>query len=401
MKRLVIFIIILTCFSMLSHAQLRGRVTTLQVIQLNEPNQSGLLSFETVLARQRSTGPIARQTLRTSHLGQLAWAGAGIDRARATSILPNQVFPLQLYLATSDGLFLYRPVPHQLEETLDQDIRGDLAATTTLPAPVAGAGCDFIIAGSARSMAPMPLSEGREFLLVEAGRAAQNIQMQALSMNLSYTAVGQFESKNASKICRLSRDMDVFFIVSVGAGPVIPEVTQTPQAASKRAVLIAPAVNFQDEEFFETIKALELEGIRYVTASTRRGVIRGVLGNVAEAGLLVTQINLAEYDAVIFIGGAGVADIISDPVVLNLTREAVRLNKIVAASSTAVIILANADVIKGVRITGLAAELPTFQRLGGIYTGLPVEQDRRIITSAGPATAVLFGRTLVNAIIAR
>jgi len=196
--------------------------------------------------------------------------------------------------------------------------------------------------------------------------------------------------------------MEVFSIISVGimAGPLVLEPASQTPAIAKKAVLIVPAANFQDEEFFETVTACESASIQTVVASVRRGIVRGVLLKPIEVGVLISQIQPADFDSFIFIGGSGVSDLTGDPDVLNIIREAVRLKKIVAASSTAAVLLADAGVIKGFKVTGYISEQERLVKAGATYTGKPVEQDRRIITSAGPAAASVFARTVANAIIA-
>ena len=404
MKRLITLIIILMCIAVLCPAQLRGRKPATQLmIQLSEPNLTGPVSFEDALVKQKDANRVIRRNLQPAHLGQLAWAGVGIDRKRAQLLSIEPIFPLQLYMATSEGLFLYQPAAHRLEQTMDRDIRSALAADTPLPAPVAGAGCDIIIAGSARSIPTMSLSKARDFLLTEAGRASQNIQLQAICLDLPYVTVPEFNSKSISQTCRLTRDMEVFCIISVGymtRRMAVEPASQATKTTPKKAALIVPAVNFQDEEFFETITACESASIQTVVASTRRGIIRGVQLKQAEVGVSVSQIEAADYDAVIFIGGPGVADLASDPAVLNIIREAVRLKKVVAASSMAAMLLANAGVVTGLKVTGYISERSRLVKAGATYTGVPVEQDQRIITSSGPAAAAQFARAVANAILA-
>ncbi len=405
MKRLIIITTILMCVAVFCPAQMRGRrPITQMVIQLSEPNLTGPVSFEEALVKQKDANRLVRRNLQPAHLGQLAWAGLGIDRRIAKQPLPTEpVFPLRLYMATSEGLFVYQPVAHRLEQVVDRDIRSALAADTPLPAPVAGAGCDIIIAGSARSVSSMSLSKARDFLLTEAGRASQNIQLQAVCLDLPYITIPEFNARNISQTCQLTRDMEVFCIISVGfmtGRMAVEPASQATRTTTKKAAIIVPALNFQDEEFFETINACESASIQTVVASTRRGIVRGVQLKPIDVGVLVGQIEPADFDSFIFIGGPGVNDLAGDPAVLNIVREAVRLKKVVAASSTAAMLLADAGVVKGLKVTGYISERDRLEKAGATYTGTPVEQDRKIITSGGPAVAALFARVVVNAIIA-
>jgi protease I len=402
MKRLIFLAIILGCICVICPAQLRGRRTTTSVIiQLSEPNQTGSVSVEDALARQRDANRIVRRNLQPADLGQLAWAGVGVDRKTVQVVSPEPLASLQLYLATSDGLFLYKPIAHRLEQSLAQDIRGVMAPETSLPAPVAGAGCDFIIAGAPRTIANTALARAREILLTEAGRAAQNIQLQAISMDLPCVAVPGFNTKNIASICQFTRDLDVYYIVSVGfmAGRIAPEPAPVARDTPRTALFIVPSLYFQDEELFETLAACDAASIRYVIASSTRGIIRGTAGKQADSSLLISQVKVENYDAVIFVGGSGVLAFANDPAVLGIARAAMQRREVVAAASSAGIVLANAGVISGLRVTGVPSDRNRLAQAGGNVTNQIVEVDQRVITSSAPTAAIQFARAVVNVIM--
>jgi protease I len=79
----------------------------------------------------------------------------------------------------------------------------------------------------------------------------------------------------------------------------------------------------------------------------------------------------------------------------------VRKGKVLAAIGVAPTILANANVLAGVRATSYLSEQNVLVQAGAIYTGLPVERDRLIITATGPAAALQFGRAIVDALAGR
>jgi protease I len=239
-------------------------------------------------------------------------------------------------------------------------------------------------------------------MLLEAGHIAQNIQLQAVCLDLGSVTIGGFNTKEVGRICRLPRGMEPIYIICVGypiqqtAAEVLQEGT-----GAKRAALIVPSQNFREEEFFETKRALDAAGVQTVIASTRIGIIRGMLGRFTEANILVGQLRAEDYDAIIFIGGPGVVEYVANPAALNLAREAVRQRKILAAIDTAPAILANAGVLYGVRATSFLSESNRLIQAGAVYTGIPVEQEGLIITGSGPMASILFGRTVADALTGR
>ncbi|MEJ2732527.1 MAG: nitroreductase family protein [Anaerolineae bacterium] len=66
--------------------------------------------------RRRSVREFNAQPLTNGELGQLLWAAQGITRERGFRTAPSAgaLYPLEMYLATTDGVFHYQPHDHQL-----------------------------------------------------------------------------------------------------------------------------------------------------------------------------------------------------------------------------------------------------------------------------------------------
>jgi len=410
MKRLTIFIIILAGFAIVCLGQYRSRVSprkpVLKIVQLTEPKLTGPVSFEQALAKRRSVRQFTGQPLKFTQIGQLAWAGQGItepQKGLRTAPSAGAIYPIELYFATPEGLFVYRPDQHSLEETLNQDVRGRLGA-------VANAPCDIIVAGSERKLAAKFRKEARKYMLLEAGHIAQNIQLQAVCLGLGSVTIGGFDIRGVRKVCRLPKTLEPLYIICVGypAEQAVPaggeeekEARKTERPKAKRAVLIAARENFRDEELFETRRVLAAAGVETVIASTTIGTIRGMLGSIAEARILVNQVRVDDYDAIIFIGGSGAAEYFDNPVALSIAREAAHKRKVLAAICIAPTVLANAGVLTGVRATSFLSERERLQQAGAIYTGAPVERAGLIITGSGPMASVPFGQAIADTLAGR
>jgi protease I len=268
----------------------------------------------------------------------------------------------------------------------------------------ATAGCDIIVAGSVRELTSQFRNKARTYMLLEAGHIAQNIQLQAFCLDLGSVTIAEFNTKDVSRACKLTRGLEPLYIICVGHSieqAAAEALNNQEGTGAKRAALIVASQNFRDEELFETKRALDAAAVQTVIASTRIGIIRGALGNIAEANILVGQLRVDDYDAIIFIGGLGAVEYAANPAALNLAREAVRKRKILAAISTAPTILANAGVLTGVRATSFLSERNRLILSGAVYTGIPVEQDRSIITGRDPAASILFGRAVADALTGR
>jgi len=407
MKRLTIHAIVLACFATLCLGRSRTRSAPQMIIQLTDPNLKGTVSLEEALARRRSIRQFSSEPVKRSQISQLAWAGQGItepQRGLRTAPSAGAIYPIELLFATQEGLFVYRPADHSLLQTGNQDIRNMLAAAASMAESVAGAGCDIIVAGAVRKLTSQYKDKARTYMHMEAGHIAQNIQLQAVCLDLGSVTVGGFDSKEVRKVCKLSRDLEPLYIICVGypAGQGTTETTDGQAgAAGKRAVLIIGSQNFRDEELFDTKRVLDAAQVQTVIASTRTGVIQGVLGNVAEASIPVNRLKVDDYDAIIFIGGPGAAEYVSNPTIMNMVRETVRKGKVLGAIGVAPTILANANVLAGIRATSFLSERDRLVQAGAIYTVFAVERERSIITATGPDAAVQFGRAITNALAGR
>jgi SagB-type dehydrogenase family enzyme len=406
MKRFAILGIVLICFAGLCLGQRRSR-TPQKIIRLTKPKLTGTVSLEEALAKRRSTRLFANKPLEFEQISQLAWAGQGItetQRGLRTAPSAGETYPIELYFATEEGLFVYRPAEHSLEQTSDKDIRGSLAAAASMQESVAMAGCDIIIAGSVRKLSTQFRNKAKTYMLLEAGHIAQNILLQAACLDLGSVPIGGFTTKQVSRTCRLPAGFEPLYIICVGytIEQAAAEASRNQESTGpKRAALIVASQNFREEEFFETKRALDAAGVQTVIASTRIGTLRGMLGRITEANVLVGQLNINDYDAIIFIGGPGAAVYAANPIALNLAREAVRNRRILAAIGTAPAILANAGVLTNVRTTSLLTERNRLVLAGALYTGMPVEEDRMVITGRDPGAAMQFGRTIADALVGR
>jgi len=171
-----------------------------------------------------------------------------------------------------------------------------------------------------------------------------------------------------------------------------------PEIKGKKVVMIIARHKFRDEELFETRKVLESAGASVTVACSSLHPAVGMLGGTAKADILVTQVNVPDYDAIVFVGGGGASEYLNDPTAQNIARQAAQQGKILAAICIAPSTLANAGVLRGKRATCFSSAARNLKAKGATYTGAPVERDGNIITGSGPRAATQFGETIVAAL---
>lgn len=169
--------------------------------------------------------------------------------------------------------------------------------------------------------------------------------------------------------------------------------------AVKKVVMIIAQENFRDEELFVPKEILEQNGIEVLIASTSLNPAKGTLGGKALVDILMRDIDMKNFAALIFVGGSGAAQYWDDQLAHKLIKDALALERVVAAICIAPVTLAKAGVLKGRRATVFSSEAAQLKANGANYTGSGVEKDGKIITASGPAAAKDFGEALVRAII--
>jgi len=162
-------------------------------------------------------------------------------------------------------------------------------------------------------------------------------------------------------------------------------------------MVIAPK-NFRDEEFLEPREIFENNGIKVTVASKNTVTSKGMLGATVNVDKDVSSVNVADYDAIVFIGGSGASVYFDDETVLSIAKQAHQQNKVIGAICIAPSILANAGILEGKSATAFSSESSNLESKGASYTGYSVTQDGKIITANGPVAASEFAQKIVNSL---
>lgn len=166
----------------------------------------------------------------------------------------------------------------------------------------------------------------------------------------------------------------------------------------KKVVFITAPEIFRDEEYAVPKQILESNRIKVVTASTKKGEITGKLGMKAVSDMTIDEVNLSDFDAIVYVGGAGASVFFENPVALKLAQDFFAAGKPTTAICIAPTTLANAGVLKGKTATVFPDGQPALAQGGANYTGKSLEIDGNIITANGPEAAEEFGKAVLEAL---
>lgn len=167
-------------------------------------------------------------------------------------------------------------------------------------------------------------------------------------------------------------------------------------------MIIAPE-KFRDEEFEVPYKKFTDEGAVITVASLKKGVATGMFGAKFDVKYSLNDVKESDFDAVIFVGGAGTPLVRADKRAVEIAGNSAG-HKVLGAICWAPTILAKSGAIKGKKATvwlGDDAEYgmktsAVLQKYGAEFIDKNVVQDGNIITGNGPAAAEAFADAIIK-----
>ncbi len=168
----------------------------------------------------------------------------------------------------------------------------------------------------------------------------------------------------------------------------------------KKALMIVAKADFEQTEYKKTRAALDDGGVECTVASTKVGKLKGNKGMRVESSMLLSDVNPADYDAIVIIGGNGIKKVWKDEQAHRIVKQAAADRKIVAAICAGPGILGYAGVLDGKKATAhpKSGAKNVMKDNGCDYQSQSVVVDGNIITANGPKAASKYGEAIVEAL---
>jgi SagB-type dehydrogenase family enzyme len=378
----------------------------LRTLPLPQPQTSGEFSIEQILAAGRNVTQFTQETITIDKISQLLWAGQGIiDANSGQRTVPSfaTVEPIQLYVIIRGGIYSYDSQKHNLTKIYDGDIREKLAAAAYSNSILEKAPCSIVITGTTQLPA-------KQYLYLEAGHIAQNIQLQGIALGIACLPVGNFDAVKVMQLWQIPAGQAPIYIVAAGYPPKeqafrMEAIKKTQDAQSslvlppkKRAVVILPEERFIDGELFDALDVLSIAGIEVdiagVTIETYKGEDRGII----QATKLIRDISIVDYNAIVLVSGISTNALHKDTILLSLLVQAKNQNKVIAAIGKSARMLGESGVVRGYRVTGDLSASSSLRKAGGIFINSTAERDKNIVTAQGADYSTQFGRLIAEAL---
>lgn len=201
-----------------------GAVSGMTTISLPRPNSDSTTSIEKALRERRSLRGYGKGPLTPGEIAQLLWAAQGITHGEGFRTAPSAgaLYPLETYLVAGDvrdlpaGVYRYLPDKHALVLVASGDVRGRLCDASLHQDAVGNAPAAVVFSAVFARSTGKYGKRGVRYAHMEAGTAAQNVALQAVSLNLGTVVIGAFEDDEVRAVLSMPTMEDPMIIMPVG-----------------------------------------------------------------------------------------------------------------------------------------------------------------------------------------
>ena len=195
------------------------------LINLPPADKKSTTSIEEALSKRRSVREYKKEGLSLKEVAQILWATQGITEPEwggRTAPSAGGLYPLEVYLVVKEvegltvGVYQYLPKEHQLKRIVEGEISDKLAQAAVNQIYVQEAPVNLVITGIYSRTTGKYGERGIRYVQLEAGHAAQNVYLQAESLNLGTVTIGAFEDEKVRELLNLSQEETPLYIMPVG-----------------------------------------------------------------------------------------------------------------------------------------------------------------------------------------
>lgn len=193
-------------------------------IKLPEPKYGGVMSVEEALMKRRSVRVFKEGPVMLAALSQLLWAAQGMADQRGLRTAPSAgaLYPLELYVVAGNvtglppGLYKYGRERHELLDVAKGDRRNDLCNAALGQSSIRRAALVLVLSGVYERTTSKYGERGIRYVHMEAGHAAQNVYLQAVSLGLGTVVVGAFQDEEVKRLLKMGDRESPLYIMPVG-----------------------------------------------------------------------------------------------------------------------------------------------------------------------------------------
>jgi SagB-type dehydrogenase family enzyme len=196
----------------------------LSSISLPEPVRKGTVSLEECLENRRSIRQYSQSPLALSAVSQLLWATQGITGKGSGRSAPSAgaLYPLEVYLAAgkvdglSAGVYKYRPQEHSLVLVRNKNIIDELSSSALNQPAIKNGAVNMVLCAVYERLKTKYGERSIRYATLEAGHAAQNFCLQAVSLGLAAVTIGAFDDERVKSVTGMENNESPLYILAAG-----------------------------------------------------------------------------------------------------------------------------------------------------------------------------------------
>ena len=188
-----------------------------KTIVLPRPQTSGGMPLMQALKERSTSREFSAKDIPAQVLSDLLWAGFGINRAgsgKRTAPSAMNLQEIDIYVARSDGLYLY----DAKNNSLGLAAPGDIREATGKQDFVKSAPVNLVYVADFSKMAKAG-EQKEHYAALDTGFIAENVYLFCASVGLSSVARGFFDQQALAKAMKLRADQKVILTQTVGYPP--------------------------------------------------------------------------------------------------------------------------------------------------------------------------------------
>lgn len=209
MKKVILVLIAAILLTVTAFAQ------DAKTIRLPKPNMSGGKPLMQALKERKSTREFSSKELAPQVLSDLLWAANGINRPESgfrTAPSAHNAQEIDIYVALSDGLYIFDAKAHVLRLIASGDLRG----LTGKQPFVKEAALNLIYVATFSKLGDRSSEDANFYAATDAGFVSENVYLYCASAGLATVVRGWMDRPVLEKAMKLGPDQKVILAQTVG-----------------------------------------------------------------------------------------------------------------------------------------------------------------------------------------
>ncbi|MFH0733330.1 MAG: DJ-1/PfpI family protein [bacterium] len=164
----------------------------------------------------------------------------------------------------------------------------------------------------------------------------------------------------------------------------------------KSVVLFLAEKDFNEQAYLVVKNTLSKNLYNIFVCSDTSGLCKGSGGIKVKNDILLSNLNEANFAALIIVGGDGIKDYYNNLILHKNIQKFNTKKKVVAAICAAPVILAKAGILTNKSAACNINQKKELEKEGVIYNNIPVFQDKNIITAQQAINSQEFINNIIN-----